>query len=361
MSDTVQRHYEKYPYPHYPLLASLRRCDTYALNLQSLWIFSNGTLPPPGARTILVAGCGTFAPYPFALANQDCTVTALDLSQKSLKRARMHCLLHGRRNLRYVTGDLINRSVATGPFGLIDAYGVLHHLKDPLDGLRALEQRLMPGGIMRLMLYSRSARREKESIRHALRLLGVTSVQSVRDMVQRAPAGSRLRSFFETSDEVTDDAGLADALLHPCARTYRIDEVLHLLREAGLKVLRYAHSGALPDIKLEENRLRNLEREQCLDDNFVLYAVRENDKQKYPASSKETLMLNPCLAQITGSLRPGRIRIPTRFGGDNFLLGWSERRFLRRFRKPTPLSIVLPGEKKIADRFMAAMFLLCYK
>ena len=268
MSDTVQRHYEKYPYPHYPLLASLRRCDTYALNLQSLWIFSNGTLPPPGARTILVAGCGTFAPYPFALANQDCTVTALDLSQKSLKRARMHCLLHGRRNLRYVTGDLINRSVATGPFGLIDAYGVLHHLKDPLDGLRALEQRLMPGGIMRLMLYSRSARREKESIRHALRLLGVTSVQSVRDMVQRAPAGSRLRSFFETSDEVTDDAGLADALLHPCARTYRIDEVLHLLREAGLKVLRYAHSGALPDIKLEENRLRNLEREQCLDDNW---------------------------------------------------------------------------------------------
>ena len=360
MSEIVQRHYEQYPYPRYPLLASIRSRDTYALNLQSLWRHANGEPPPPQARAILIAGCGTFAPYPFSLANPDCTVTALDLSQKSLKRARLHCLLHGRRNVRFVVGDLEEKTVAPGPFGLIDAYGVLHHLQDPLKGLRALVQRAAPGGIIRLMLYSRTARRDKEALRLAFRLLGVTSVKTAREMVRRAPPGSRLRAFFEASREMDDDVGLADALLHPCARTYRIDEVLLLLKEAGLKVLRYAHDGAMQEIEKEEERLRVLEREQCSADNFVLYAVRENS-QRRDSTPDAMVVLNPCLTGVAGALLPGRVRITTRFGGENQLLGWSGRRFLNRFRRPTPLAALSPGDRERAHRFMAALFLSCHE
>ena len=88
MSDPVQTHYQSYPYPHYPLIASVRRCDTYALNLEALWARFNRSLPPPEAKRILIAGCGTFAPYPWAVANPDVPIIALDLSERSLRRAR---------------------------------------------------------------------------------------------------------------------------------------------------------------------------------------------------------------------------------------------------------------------------------
>ena len=106
MPDRVRRHYELYPYPKYPLLASVRRYDTYAGNLAALWSRFNGELPPPAARRLLIAGCGSFAPYPFSLANPATAVTALDLSAQSLRRARLHCLLHGVGGVEFTAGDL---------------------------------------------------------------------------------------------------------------------------------------------------------------------------------------------------------------------------------------------------------------
>src|SRR4051812_40030039 len=108
MTDPVRQHYELYPYPHYPLLASIRACDTYALNLAALWARFNGRLPAPEANRILIAGCGSFSPYPFSVANPQAEITALDLSQKSLGRAKLHCLLHGRGNVLYCQGDLLD-------------------------------------------------------------------------------------------------------------------------------------------------------------------------------------------------------------------------------------------------------------
>src|SRR6185369_9405136 len=197
MSEAVRRHYEMYPYPHYPLLASVRRCDTYASNLAALWSRFNGELPPPQAARILIAGCGSFAPYPFALSNPGTAITALDLSAKSLRRARLHCLLHGLGGVEFLAGDLCHPGALQGQFGLIDAYGVLHHLEDPLTGLRTLAGRLVPGGILRVMVYSSYTRSEEESIRRALRLLKVTEPAAVQALIRRAAPDSRLRRFAE--------------------------------------------------------------------------------------------------------------------------------------------------------------------
>ena len=43
-------------------------------------------------------------------------------------------------------------------FDLVVCTGVLHHLPDPDDGLRALRDVLRPGGAMRLMVYARYGR-----------------------------------------------------------------------------------------------------------------------------------------------------------------------------------------------------------
>lgn len=360
MSDPVHLHYEHYPYPGYPLLASLRRCDTYALNLAALWARFNGALPPPEAMRILVAGCGSFAPYPFSLANPEAAITALDLSGRSLRRARLHCLLHGRRNVAFRQGDLLDPQAVEGRFGLIDAYGVLHHLDDPLAGLQALAARLCEGGILRVMLYSRYARSEEESIRRAFRLLGVHDPDVARRLIRRAKPGSRLRRFADASDEAACESGLADALLHPRVHTFRIDGLMELVRGSGLEPLMFAHHGALEEVGREVERIRGLEAAKGSPGNFILYLGR-NVAGPCRQAGENLLLLNPCLSDAVGPLRLGTLRVPPRLGHDNPPLGYGERRFLRRFRTPVPLRDI-PAEHRAATAvYTRALFLLQYR
>lgn len=268
--DDLRRHYEQHPYPRYPLLASLRRTDVKHLNLVNLWQRHNGSELPREARCILVAGCGSFAPYPFSLANPGCPITALDLSYASIKRARMHCLLHLRFNVNFIVGDLLDPGIATGPFGLIDAYGVLHHLPDPLAGLVALQQRLAENGLLRVMLYSHTARRGTEAARRALRRLGIKDVASLEALYDRLPTGSRLARRLAETPEGNTDHGLADAFLHPQVTTYRVDQLALLVAASGLELLAFCHPNALSDPAQAWQRLAALEADGSLDDNYLL-------------------------------------------------------------------------------------------
>jgi len=360
MSDAVRRHYELHPYPVYPLLASIRKCDGYALNLEALWSRFNGSLPPAGTGKILIAGCGSFAPYPFSVANPKANIIALDLSRRSLARARLHCLLHGRRNVSFQSGDLLDPAVAPGPFSLIDAYGVLHHLSDPLEGLKALARRLVEGGVLRLMVYSRYARAGEESIRRAFRLLNVRDIATAKRLLARSRPGSRLARFREESSEAAFDSGLADALLHPCVHTFRIDELIELVSRSGLEPLLFAHDGALEEVDREVERLRAMESERRSPGNFVLYLGKKNSGSS-PDSGEPLLRLNPCLAGSVGRLQFGPTRIAGRLGRENPPLGRKERGFLRRFIAPVPLSSLSTDDRAAAEVYIRAFFLLQYR
>jgi SAM-dependent methyltransferase len=359
MANPVRIHYQNYPYPNYPLLASVRRSDTYALNLETLWARFNRSLPPPEAKKILLAGCGTFAPYPWAVANPGVAVTALDLSEKSLQRARWHCLLHGRHNVVYRCGDLADQSVCDDRFGVIDSFGVLHHLEDPLAGLKNLERRLVPGGIMRIMLYSRYARREEESIRRAFRLLGIDTPAAGRRILGKAKTGSRLANYLAASDEVSTIAGLADALLHPRVHTYRIDDVLELIARTGLELLLFAHRDAMENPLEEIERLRAMERERLSPGNFVFYLGK-----KAPSATRKSnesmVTLNPCLIPAVGRFTFGTLRIPARIGSDNPLLTGRERSFLRRFATPVRRAELPEDVTRRVDVYKRLLFLLEY-
>jgi SAM-dependent methyltransferase len=357
MSETVRHHYELYPYPQYPLLASVRRCDTYASNLSAVWSRFNGELPASHASRILIAGCGSFAPYPFGLSNPATRITALDLSERSLRRARLHCLLHGVRGVEFCSGDLCDPATIKGEYGMIDAYGVLHHLPDPLEGLRALAGRLVPGGILRVMVYSSYTRREEESIRRALRFMKVTDPGKVRSLLDRSAPGSRLRRFSDASSEVAGRSGLADALLHPLVRTYRIEPFMDLVQQSSLEPLLFAHHQALPDVHQEVLRIKRMEQGRRSPGNFVLYLGRQA-KGRAPDTDEARLLLNPCLADVVGPLQFGSIDCPPRLGHPNPSLDAAARRFLSRFRKPVRAGSLSSEERQLAARYCDALFLL---
>ncbi len=356
MNDDIRQHYERFPYPVYSLLARVRPADTYHLNRQSLWARFNGIWPDrPGA--ILLAGCGSFSPYPTRLANPDDTIIALDLSRTNLQRARRHALLHGCRNLSYLQGDILDGEVAPGPFHFIDCFGVLHHLAEPLAGLLALKRRLLPGGIIRLMVYSKSERQEAESIRRALRLLKIRDVASVRKLIARAGPDSRLAGFAAAAPELESDAGLADALLHPRATTFRVAALLELLAASGLTILQFAHPGALPDPAAEIERLQRVEQERGALPNFILY-LGNGPSGAAPLGASSILRLNPLLDRAVSLLQLRGFTIPPRFGRVNPLLDLTNRNFLRRFRSPQQVASLTPAELQQAGPFLQAMFLV---
>lgn len=268
--DAVRQHYETYPYPRYPLLASIRRSDTNHLKLAKLWAAWNSCELPKADKQILIAGCGSFAPYPFSLANPDCRITALDLSVANIKRARLHCLLHLCLNVRFAVGDLLDSQMAPGAYGLIDAFGVVHHLPDPLAGLLALKQRMTDNGLLRIMLYSHGARSGTEAARRALRRLQVQDLPTLEALYKRLPQGSRLAKRLGETPEGNTDHGLADAFLHPQVTTYRVAELSRLITASGLELLAFCHPGALTDTAAEWQRLSLQEASEELDTNFVL-------------------------------------------------------------------------------------------
>jgi SAM-dependent methyltransferase len=359
MANPVQTHYQNHPYPTYPLIASVRRCDTFALNLEALWARFNKTLLPVDAKKILIAGCGTFAPYPMAVANPDVPITALDLSERSLKRARLHCLLHGKGNVTFRCGDLSEYHGIDGRFGLIDSFGVLHHLKEPLAGLKTLAGQLVPGGILRIMLYSRYARREEESIRRAFRALGIHTPEHARRLLDRAKPGSRLADFLAASDETATPSGLADALLHPCVHTYRVDELLEMVALAGLEPLLFAHRGALENPAEEIKRLRMLEKNRQSPGNFVLYLGKKNEpRTDNPGNG--FVVLNPCLASSVGRFSLGTLQIHPRIGCSNPVLNSRNRSFLRRFVTPVRRRDITGDEAAMVAAYTRLLFLVEY-
>lgn len=84
---TMRAQYGAWPYPHVPLLASLP--STHPFELHASWLWDRaGSGPAPARPRIWIAGCGTFQPYAFAVANPQAEIVAGDLSEPSLAVAR---------------------------------------------------------------------------------------------------------------------------------------------------------------------------------------------------------------------------------------------------------------------------------
>jgi len=102
-----------------------------------------GLLPhiPQGARTALDVGCGEgFAAR--ALAARGLAVTAIDLHEPSLERARSQ----DTAGIAYLNADVMTAQLPGG-YDVITALAVLHHL--PLEeSLRRLKELLAPGGVL---------------------------------------------------------------------------------------------------------------------------------------------------------------------------------------------------------------------
>ena len=109
---------------------------------------------------ILIAGCGTGQHSIGTAARfKNSKVIAVDLSLSSLAYAERKTKELGIQNIEYMQADLLNLRKLNIKFDIIESMGVMHHLGDPMEGWRVLTECLKSDGLMKIGLYSETARK----------------------------------------------------------------------------------------------------------------------------------------------------------------------------------------------------------
>ncbi len=353
----LENHYEAHPYPCYPLLASIKRSDTYPMNLGALWARFNGERINLSDGKILLAGAGSFSPYPMSISNPESSIDAVDLSNKNIFRSKLHCMIHRCFNVKYFKVDFQDLNYFTSKYHFIESFGVIHHLDNPISALKTLQKRLLPGGIIRIMVYGRYARKEVESIRRAINYLNITDLKGVKKLISRASTDSRLSKFIRSSWEAETDSGLADMFLNPNVITYRMSEFMEMVDKTELRPLLFTHNGAVANVNKEINRFKQLDAEKKSFTNIICYlGYKCKGEAKKTDTSK--IVLNSALKDAVSLFKFAYSTPIDRLGFENPEISPNSRNFLRRFIKPVLESTLTPAESIDVEKYIRALYLV---
>ena len=247
-ADVVSRQYERWRYPHpiEDLEAWTSRNWEWFDPVHSHRILWPDREYKPDLD-ILIAGCGTNQAAIFAFTNRNAKVVAVDVSQPSLEHQQYLKDKHELRNLEFHVLPIEELSTLGLDFDLIVSTGVLHHMADPLAGMKALAGCLRRDGAIGVMLYAKYGRIGVELLESVFRDLGLrqddASVQIVKDTISALPTDHPVRSYIKIARDLQSDAALVDTFLHGRARSYTVEDCIDLVTSAGLVFQGWFHKA----------------------------------------------------------------------------------------------------------------------
>lgn len=324
MSEKVRDHYACYPYPARDPREEKDRLITGSPShlLEVDHYLFGGQRDFAAPFRALVAGGGTgdatvMLAQQLADAGSGGQVTYLDLSPASREIAQARAAARGLTNIEFLEGSLLDLPALTdGPFDYIDCCGVLHHLEDPLAGLKALKSVLADDGGMGLMVYGALGRRGVYEAQSFLRRLSgdkdlPAQVRLARRLLGSLPPTNWLQRNPFLGDHRRSDAELADLLLHPCDQAYRVEDFAALIGEADLQLVRFIEPARYdpttyikdPALLSELADLTPLQRAAAAEElagnikTHVCYVSARSGDTTAAAWRRESV---PCLRSLTG-------------------------------------------------------------
>ncbi|HEY1290089.1 MAG TPA: tetratricopeptide repeat protein [Burkholderiales bacterium] len=249
VSRRVRAQYETNPYPRWQR-APVPGAFPLPRMLRSLFPHADpAKLAAPDAPDILIAGCGTGRHAAVTAQLQPHgRVLAIDISRASLAYAMRRCAELGLGNLRFAHADLLELGALEERFDLVECSGVLHHLREPLEGWRVLLSLVRSGGFMKLGLYSETARRHIVAARDVVKGL---SVAEARRRLFELPARHPARAVTELRDFYSA-AGARDLVLHVQEHRFTIPQLASALAELGVEFLGFELPGPRLALSLEQ-------------------------------------------------------------------------------------------------------------
>jgi SAM-dependent methyltransferase len=175
-----------------------------------------------------------------ALHTQNVDVTAVDLSRASLAYAMRKAAEYELENIRFKQEDILEIESPAEPYHVINCTGVLHHMRDPAAGLDRLVRLLLPGGLIRLALYSRLARGPLLDAREVIREAGFgpreRDIRAFRQQVLEEGAGGPFAELMGSTDFFSLSE-CRDLLFHVQETQLTLPDIRSLLEAAGLEFL----------------------------------------------------------------------------------------------------------------------------
>jgi len=248
VADRVREFYERYPYPR-----PINSLDKY----RQLWQDRQRRRadyhlfwPSNAYRedySILIAGCGTSQAAKHALRWPVAQVVGIDFSATSVQCTEELKRKYDLNNLQVHQLPIEQVKDLGTSFDQIVCTGVLHHLVDPNLGLRALREVLKPTGAMHLMVYAPYGRAGIYLLQEFCRRIGIKATdEEIRDLVaalRALPPGHPLENLLRDAPDFREEAGIADALLHPHDRAYSVPELFDFIKNGGLTFGRWVRQA----------------------------------------------------------------------------------------------------------------------
>lgn len=210
-----------------------------------------------GAPEILIAGCGTgLAAVDDAVLWKDSKVLAVDLSLNSIAYGRRSTEEVQLTSIEFAQADILQLACLDRSFDYVSCTGVLHHMRDPIAGWKALTDLCRPGGVMRIGLYNAAARHAVIAGRQYLKdVSGGDSPEEVRRarqaLISHAFRSGKLDETFAGIFDTFDFYNLSmcrDLLLHVHEVDFTIPKIQTALDQLGLRFCGFVDPrGSLTD------------------------------------------------------------------------------------------------------------------
>ena len=241
ISQKVKAQYEENPYPRW-------RYESHAKKQKiSISKAINSEIKPNTINLnfdnrklkIFIAGCGTGNQILLSQKYNNANITAIDLSLTSLSYAQRKINELGIDNVELIQMDILEVGLLKEKFDIIECGGVLHHMENPLEGLKKLLDILKPTGFLKLALYSELARKDvikaKEYISRKKLNSSKTDIQFFREDIisgnfPEFESIKQISDFYSTSQ-------CRDLCFHAQEHRFTINQLLETLKSYKLKFL----------------------------------------------------------------------------------------------------------------------------
>ena len=256
VSIKVQEQYEEHPYPrwgHTSKILSKNFINWLKKEIEPNKTEVNDKLNNPN---VLIAGCGTGYQSILATRYKNANILAIDLSLASIAYAKRKTEELKIKNIEYLHGDILHLKKLNKKFDVIESTGVLHHMKDPITGLKILLDILEPHGYLKLALYSKIARQHvvkaKELIKERNYKNTTKDIKNFRQdildkkvdpLIQKVTA---YLDFYSTSD-------VRDLLFHVQEHQFTIPQISEMLKDLNLEFLGFFFSNPLVKKKFSKS------------------------------------------------------------------------------------------------------------
>lgn len=249
---SVRDQYEDLPYPPRNPEDERRRLEAPvagALPIANALCFGGKQRFTGKNVRILDAGGGTGDSTIFMaeqLRDSPAQLVHLDMSAASQAICRERAKIRGLTNIQFIHASLLDiPQLGLEPFDYIVCSGVLHHLKDPDAGLKALRGVMKPESGLFMMVYAPYGRMAVYMLQDLLRRMNgpaadhATQLANAQAVLKALPAQHwhRLREeVLPIGDLQMGPAGVYDLLLHSQDRAYAIDDLAAWVERNGLHI-----------------------------------------------------------------------------------------------------------------------------